>query len=206
MLEELSQCHAVAGDIGRRWSGREKLESSSGMWWAHDEFRTRRHLQSVQQPAFARADKQWHDKSRPLSVPFRSVSLGSRWRVVTGRKGETRGSTKQLKSGVRLKRACYDRARTFIIFLPDPRKRPAKFPRHPCPNSLVHCPARIPSPSSPSDQASLVEKFHCFCFLAASPAAINRPKLFQHATNRNWTFGEPSETCHPIHFVFRIWE
>lgn len=56
------------------------------------------------------------------------------------------------------------------------------------PNSLVHCPARIFSlsllpPLSLSlpprtRRTSLVEKFHCFCFLMASPAAINRPGRF----------------------------
>jgi len=50
---------------------------------------------------------------------------------------------KQLKSGVRLERACYDRARTFIIFLLDPRKHPARSPRHPC-RTLWSTPSIVP--------------------------------------------------------------
>lgn len=49
-----------------------------------------------------------------------------------GEPREGKEGMKQLKSGVRLERACYDRARTFIIFLPDLLKRPARSPRHPC--------------------------------------------------------------------------
>lgn len=112
------------------------------------------------------------------SVPFRCRFVG--FAPAGGKRGARegeRGSTKQLKSGIRLKRACYDRARTFIIFLPDPRKRPAKFPRHPC-RTPWSTALRELSLFPASNRASLVEKFHCFCFLIASPAAINRPGRF----------------------------
>jgi len=85
------------------------------------------------------------------------------------------------------------------------------------PNSLVHCPARIfslslsppLSLSSPSNQADeLSWKISLFLFSHGFAGGDKSARaLFQHATDRNWTFGEPSETCHPIHFVFRrIWE
>lgn len=157
--------------------------------------------------AFARADKQWHDKSRPLSVPFHFAAVG--FAPASG----NRGSTKQLKSGVRLKRACYDRARTFIIFLPDPRKRPAKFPRHPCRtpwSTALREFSLFPSLSLfPSNQpGELSWKISLFLFSHSFARGDKSAQvLFQHATNRNWTFGEPNETCCPIHFVFRrIWE
>lgn len=87
-----------------------------------------------------------------------------------GEPREGKEGIKQLKSGVRLERACYDRARTFIIFLPDPPKRPARSPRHPC-RTLWSTPSVVPSlslslpPSFPPHQTSRVSLVEISLFL-----------------------------------------